>query len=146
MSALPRRRRPWHLWLFAVTILALYVMGGLDFLRIQAGNAAYVADTFGPRGADYFDGYPFGLRALWAVNLLAGVSAPLLLMARHRWSAPTAALATIAQAVLLVVTFASRDRWEALGAPLAWFDIGIGAVTAVFALYCYRMRRITARW
>lgn len=116
-------------------------MGGRDYLRILAGDTDYVVDTLGQRGVYCFEDYPAGLRTIWAVNITAGSLAPLLLLARSRWSAPTATTAALAQAVLLVVTSSFRDRWEALGAPLAWFDIGIGVVTAAFAVYCFIVRR-----
>ena len=54
---------------------------------------------------------------------------------------PLAAVSALAQAILLAVTFGFRDRWDALGATTAWFDVGIGVVTVLLAGYCWTMRR-----
>ncbi|HZG89241.1 MAG TPA: hypothetical protein VEZ42_03420, partial [Pseudonocardia sp.] len=89
----------------------------------------------------YFADYPLALRVIWTITIVAGLVAPLSLLARSRWSTPIAVAAATSQAVLLVVTFAFRDRWAALGAATSWFDIGIGVVTALFAWYCWMLRR-----
>ncbi|SFS90464.1 hypothetical protein SAMN05660874_04101 [Saccharopolyspora flava] len=122
-------------------MFALYVGGLRDYLLILIGDTDYIEGQFGPGGLAYFTDYPPVLRALWAINVLGGLIAPVLLVARNRWAAPTALLAAAAQLVLLAVTFALLDRWTALGASTSWFDIGIGLVTVLFALYCTNLRR-----
>lgn len=137
----PRARRPWHMWVIATAILALYLIGATDYILVLVGDTDYIAGHFGQPGVDYFDGYPVVLRAIWTVNIVAGLIAPLLLIARHRWAAPTSVVATTAQVILLVVTFATRGRWEALGVQTSLFDIGVGVVTAAFAGYCFSIQR-----
>jgi hypothetical protein len=132
--------RPWHLWTAALLTLALYLGGARDYLLILAGDTDYMTRQFGPDGVTYFTGYPLALRAVWTVNVVGGLVAACLLLARSRWSVPAAATSAAAQAVLLVVTFGFRDRWAALGAATSWFDLGIGVVTVLFAGYCWRMR------
>ncbi|MDO5736158.1 MAG: hypothetical protein Q4P15_06750 [Propionibacteriaceae bacterium] len=137
----PRTRRPWHLWLVAIAMFALYLIGASDYILVLAGDTDYIAGNFGQPGVDYFEGYPVVLRAIWTVNIVVGLLAPLLLVARSRWSAQAAVVATIAQVILLVVTFATRGRWEALGVQASLTDIGVGVVTAALAGYCYWMHR-----
>lgn len=134
-------RRPWHLWLVAVAAFALYAGGARDFLLILLQDSDYVRGQFGAGGITYFTDYPAVLRVVWAVNILGGLIAPALLLARHRWALPTALVAGAAQAVLLAVTFAFLDRWVLLGAAIAWFDIGIGVLTVLFAVYCWAVQR-----
>ncbi|ASO20809.1 putative membrane protein [Actinoalloteichus hoggarensis] len=134
-------RRPWHLWLVAIAMFALYIGGARDYLLILVGDTEYIHGQFGPGGLAYFTDYPQALRVVWTVTILGGLIAPLLLMARSRLSFPTAAIATAAQFALLVATFVALDRWSMLGAATAWFDIGVGVVTMLFTWYCWTLRR-----
>lgn len=121
--------------------MALYIGGARDYLLIAADDTEYIRSQFGSSGVTYFADYPFVPRALWTINILAGLIAPVLLIARRRWALPTAVASAVAQFLLLGVTFAFLDRWDMLGAATSWFDIGIGVVTALFAGYCWAMNR-----
>ena len=134
-------RRPWHVWLVATAVFALYIGGFRDYLLILIQDTDYIEGQFGSGGVAYFTDYPPALRAIWAINVLGGLIAPVLLLARSRWAAPTARVAAAAQVVLLAVTLAFLDRWAMLGAAISWFDIGVGVLTVLFAVYCGRMRR-----
>lgn len=134
-------RRPWHLWLVAIAGFALYLGGARDYLLILVQSSDYIRGQFGQGGIEYFADYPSVLRVVWTINILGGLIAPMLLVARHRWALPAALVATAAQAVLLVTTFAFLDRWAMLGAMTSWFDIGVGVVTALLAAYCWALRR-----
>lgn len=135
-----RTRRPWHLWLLGSVFLGLYLIGATDYWLVLVNDTGYIGTNFGQPGIDYFDGYPLGLRLMWSVNIVAGLFAALLLLARNRAAAPLALTATVAQGGLLMVTFALCGRWEALGAWSSLTDIAVGAVTALFSLYCYWSR------
>lgn len=136
-----RAPRPWHLWVAAIAVFALYLGGARDYLLLLMGDTEYMQAQFGTEGVAYFTDYPLVLRFIWTLNILGGVTAPLLLLARSRWTVPAAVISAAAQIVVLAVTFAFLDRWAALGAAIAWFDIGIGVVTTVFAWYCWTMHR-----
>ena len=135
------RRRPWHLWLVAITVLALYVGGARDYLLILIRDTDYILGQFGEGGLKYFADYPLVTRLIWTVNILAGLLSPFLLLMRSRRAVPVAALAAAAQVVLLAATFTFLDRWAALGAAIAWFDIGIAVLTLLFAVYTWWLRR-----
>ena len=137
----PAVRLPWHAWVVAIATFALYVGGARDYLLILGQDTGYVVRQFGPGGVAYFADYPLALRVIWTTTIIGGLVAPVSLLARSRRSVPIAVVAATSQAVLLVVTFAFRDRWAALGAATSWFDIGIGVVTALFAWYCWTLRR-----
>ncbi len=126
-----RVRRPWHLWLFAFVILFLYAIGSIDFVRVLLGDTDYIAGLFGQTGVEYFRGYPVVLRVIWSVNVVTGSLAPVFLLVLSRWVGPLASVAAIAQAILLVATFSSLGRWEALGASSSLTDIGVGVLIAV---------------
>lgn len=136
-----RTRRPWHLWVVVSAVFALYLGGARDYVLILIGDAEYMQAQFGTDGVAYFTDYPVVLRLVWTLNILGGLTAPLLLIARRLWALPVAVIAAAAQIVLLVMTFAFLGRWAALGPMIAWFDIGIGVVTTFFAMYCWAMRR-----
>lgn len=133
-------RRPWHLWVVAFLVLALYVGGARDYLLILTGDTGYIREQFGAGGLDYFADYPIPLRLIWTLNIIGGLFAPILLVVRSWWAHRTAAVSAGAQLVLLVVTFALLDRWSMLGAMTSWFDTGIGVLTVLFAVYCWVMR------
>ena len=134
-------RRPWHFWAVAAAVFALYVGGSRDYLLILAQDTTYIEAQFGPGGLAYFRDYPLGLRIVWTTNIVAGLVAPVLLVAGDARAVHVAITAAAAQLVLLPLTFALRDRWAALGAATSWFDIGVGVVTALFAGYCWAMAR-----
>jgi len=134
-------RRPWHLWLIAIAVFALYVGGARDYLLILVDDTNYIVGQFGQGGVVYFADYPPLLRAVWTINILGGLIAPVLLLGRSRWCVPVAVLTAAAQLVLLAATFTFLDRWAALGSATSWFDIGVGLVTVLFAGYCRKMRQ-----
>lgn len=134
-------RRPWHLWLVAIAVFALYIGGARDYLLILIWHTEYIRAQFGSHGMAYFTDYPPTLRLVWAINILGGLIAPMLLFARSRWALPTAGLTATAQVVLLGTTFVFFDRWAMLGVATSLFDIGVGVVTVLVAGYCWMMRR-----
>jgi len=133
--------RPWHLWIVAVAFFALYVGGSRDYLLILGQDTDYIVRQFGPSGIAYFADYPLALRIIWTITIIGGLTTPFLLVALSRWSTLIAVITAVAQIVLMIATFALRDRWNALGAMTAWFDIGIAAIDVFVAWYCWMMQR-----
>ncbi|MFN3340274.1 MAG: hypothetical protein ACK40Z_11305, partial [Dietzia sp.] len=122
-------------------VFALYIGGARDYLLILVGDAGYIRGQFGTDGVTYFADYPLVLRAIWTINILGGLIAPVLLVILNRWALAVAVVAATAQIVLLAVTLAFLDRWAMLGAATSWFDIGVGVATTLFAGYCWVIRR-----
>jgi O-antigen/teichoic acid export membrane protein len=133
--------RPRHLWIVAIVTFGLYLGGARDYLLILVHDTDYMLRQFGPGGIGYFTDYPLALRILWVINIIGGLATPVLLLALSRWASPAAVATLTTQGLLLIVTFAFRDRWNALGAATAWFDIGITLVTVLVVWYCWAMRR-----
>ncbi|HEX7659863.1 MAG TPA: hypothetical protein VF444_10300 [Pseudonocardiaceae bacterium] len=138
-------RRPWHLWVVAIVGFAVYVGGARDYLCIALGDTDYIEHQFGSGGVGYFTGYPIALRALWTLNIVTGLLAPILLVARSRWTPLVALAGAVAEVVLLVLTFTLRDRWTALGPTTAFFDIAIALLTAAIAWYAWAVPRPDGR-
>lgn len=105
-------RRPWHLWVIAIGMFALYIGGTRDYLLILIDDTEDIQGQFGPEGAVYFTDYPIVLRVIWTVNILGGLIAPILLIARSRLAFSVAVVAAAAHLVLLAVTFVFLDRWQ----------------------------------
>jgi len=140
-STTRRRQRPWHLWIVALAVLALYIGGARDYLLILVQDTGYIRDQFGPGGVVYFTDYPPVPRIFWTINIVGGLIAPVLLLLRHRWTTLAAIVAAAGQIALLTITFAFFDRWAKLGASASLFDIGVGIATVLFACYCWWVSR-----
>lgn len=136
-----RRAWPRARWVVALLFFGLYVGGLRDHVLIRAGDRDYIAAQFGPGGLVYFDHCPWPLRVLWTINIGAGLLAPILVPVRARWAFVVASIAALAQGVLMTITFATRDRWQRLGAAASWFDLGVELVTVAFALWCWWLAR-----
>lgn len=144
MSSSGRARfssRPWHLWVVALFVFVLYVGGARDYLLILADNTGYIREQFGASGVVYFADYPAGFRIMWTINIICGLTAPIMLIVRSRWAFAAAITAALAQVLLLITTFTFLNRWAMLGAGTSWFDIGVGVVTGLFAWYCWALQK-----
>src|SRR5690606_24224359 len=110
------------------------------------GDHDYMLGQFGADGVTYFADYPLALRIVWTINILGGLVAPVLLVMRNRWALAVSVTASLAQILLLAITFSALDRWAMLGSATSWFDIGVGVVTILFAAYCWvaRQRRFSS--
>lgn len=133
--------RPWHLWVVALFVFVLYIGGARDYVLILADNTGYIREQFGASGVVYFADYPVGFRILWTINILCGLTAPIMLIVRSLWAFAAAISAALAQVLLLIMTFTFLSRWAMLGAGTSWFDIGVGVVAGLFAWYCWALQK-----
>lgn len=127
----------WHLWVIALFMLFMYAMGIYDiFMMLSHNQAYYTSHGYGQEVTSYFTDYPIYFMVFWIVNLLAGVTSPILLMFKDARSKYFALIAAIADAILLLLTFTFRNRWDVLGSGVAIFDLFILAFTFGLYLYC----------
>jgi len=137
-------RLPWHAWVLGVLVLAVYLGGAWDYVNLILLNDDYfAAQGWGREAKAYFTDYPVPTRVLWTLNVAAALAAPVLLFARSHWTASVALVSTLAQAVLMTVSFIFMGRLHALGPAVAAFGVGILLLTATFWLYC---RWIVRKW
>ncbi|GGS62176.1 hypothetical protein GCM10010156_21230 [Planobispora rosea] len=134
----PRRgRAPWHLWVVGLFMLALYIGGARDYVLTLTLNPDYMAaQGYAEPQIGYFTDYPFGLGVLWTLNVTGGLASATASILRSRWAVPLALMTALAQLVLLILTFAFRDRWDILGPSMSLFDIGVGVLSFLFWWYC----------
>ncbi|MDH6364872.1 hypothetical protein M2139_001873 [Enterococcus sp. PF1-24] len=133
------KKTKWYGYLFALIMIFMYVMGIYDFFMMLTHNEAYyLSHNYGPQVIEYFTAYPFYFMIFWIINLLAGLAEPLLFILKKKAAVITALTATLAQFILLVLTFALRNRLAVLGTGVALFDVGILLLTLLFYLYCRR--------
>ncbi|MDL2234003.1 hypothetical protein LJC63_10575 [Ruminococcaceae bacterium OttesenSCG-928-L11] len=132
-----KKKHPWHLWLIVLLVAFMYGMGIYDMPMMLSHNGDYYASHgYGQAVAEYFTNYPVYLLALWLVNLLSGFLSPLILIFNARTAKYVALTSSIADAALLLFTFAFRNRLTVLGTSIAVFDIFILFMTIGFYLYC----------
>lgn len=131
------KRNPWHSWIFAFLMLFLYNMGIYDLFMMLTHNEGYYASHgYGKQVVDYFTGYPIYFLILWVTNLACGFLSPILLIIRNRWSTAVALASAMADLLLLLLTFAFRNRLSVLGLGVAGFDVIVLFITFCFYLYC----------
>lgn len=136
-----RARAPWHLWVMGLIILALYLIAARDYVSTLIMDPGYFAELgYGPEQIAYFTDYPILPRIVWAVNVVGGILAGVLLLLRSRWCSPIALVAALALSIMLIVTFGFMGRWQALGPALSIPDILVWAFTVGFWLYSRAMR------
>lgn len=127
----------WHLWVIALFMMFIYIMGIYDFVMMLSHNKSYYAShAYGEAVIKYFTNYPIYFMIFWIVNLLTGFLSPILLILRNLHSKNLAFISVIADLILLILTFTLRDRWHVLGSGVAMFDFFILAFTFGLYLYC----------
>lgn len=132
-----KKKYPWHLWLIVLFVAFMYGMGIYDMPMMLTHNESYYASHgYGQAVVNYFTNYPPYFLALWGINLITGILAPLALIFNARIAKYLALISSIADAALLLFTFAFRNRFATLGAGIAAFDIFILMMTFGFFLYC----------
>lgn len=125
----------------ALFVFVLYVGGAGDYLLILADNTGYIREQFRASGVVYFADYPVSFRIMWTINILCGLTAPIMLRVRSRWAFAAAITAALTQVLLLIMTFTFLSRWAMLGTGTSWFDIGVGVVTGLFTWYCWALQK-----
>ena len=135
-------KRPWHQCFVAVFMIFIYSMGIRDFFMMLTHNEAYYASLgYGEAFFAYFTNYPIHLLVLWISNLLCGFVAPVLLLMNKKLSQHLALISASSNSLLLLLTFAFRDRWNILGSRIAAFDFFILLITFGLFLYCVHMNK-----
>ncbi|WP_191897064.1 hypothetical protein [Planomonospora parontospora] len=118
-------------------MLALYIGGARDYALTLTLNPGYLAaQGYAEPQIGYFADYPFGLGVLWTLNIAGGLASAAASLLRSRRAVPLALTTALAQLVLLILTFAFRDRWDILGPSMSLFDIGVGVLSLAFWWYC----------
>ncbi len=129
--------RKWHLWIIALFMIFIYVMGIYDFFMMLSHNQTYYAShKYGQEVIKYFTNYPFYFMIFWIANLLAGFMSPILLIFKNIYAKYLALISTVADVILLLFTFTLRNRWNVLGSGVAAFDLFILSLTFGLYLYC----------
>lgn len=127
----------WYGYTFILFVLFMYIMGIYDFFMMLSHNSEYyLSHNYGKEVIEYFTNYPIYFMIFWIVNLLTGFISPLLLTLKKRLSKYLALVSSISQLILLLLTFAFRNRLEVLGLNIAIFDIFILLMTFGFYIYC----------
>lgn len=135
--------RPWHRWLVAVLVFGSHLGGLRDYWLIMARDTTYIQRQFGAGGLSYFLTYPWPLRTLWTINIASGLLAPIAMLIRVRWGLVIGLVAAVSQGLLMAITFATRHRWQRLGAATSLFDLGVELITVAFVVYCWAQQRRT---
>lgn len=130
------------MWIVGALFGAIYTIGANDYIKTRAQDAEYFATQgYGPEQIEYFTDYPVVPLVFWTINIVAGLAATALLLARSRRATGSAATATAAQLILQVITFGFMDRWDILGPRYSITDICILLLTALFWHYCRHLNR-----
>src|SRR5574344_2294631 len=103
----------WYGYTFILFVLFMYIMGIYDFFMMLSHNSEYyLSHNYGKEVIEYFTNYPIYFMIFWIVNLLTGFISPLLLTLKKKLSKYLALVSSISQLILLLLTFAFRNRLE----------------------------------
>lgn len=131
------KENPWHLWLVALFLLFMYIMGVYDlFMMLSHNEAYYLSHGYGDQVVKYFTNYPIYFLVLWVANLVCGFVAPILLILRNKAAKTFALISSVADFLLITLTSIFRGRVQVLGSKVAGFDIFILLITIGLYIYC----------
>ena len=141
MNADKRRIRiPWHFWLVGLFFIFIYAYGIYDFFMMLGHNVDYYnSKNFRGDVMVYFTDYPIFPLLLWIINIVSGITAPVLLLFRFALAIQVSLISAISILLLQFVTFTFMNRWNILGPWVSLFDIGIMLLTFGLFIYCKAM-------
>lgn len=132
----------WTGILFALFVLFLYIMGTYDIFMMLSHNANYYESKgYGQTVIDYFTNYPVYLLIFWIGNLLCGLLSPILYLMKNKHSYKIAMVSFICDFILILLGVIFRDRINALGLNVFYFDLFILIITLLFGIYLYFKNR-----
>lgn len=99
----------------------MYAMGIYDMPMMLTHNTGYYASHgYDQAVVDYFEHYPPPLLVLWGTNLVTGFLSPLVLVFSARIAKNLALTSVLTDTILLLFTFAFRNRLTVLGMAVGY--------------------------
>lgn len=144
-NAPPARRTPWHVWVVGIVSLLWNGFGANDYLQTQLGNLAYFETMMG--GMDvaptevlaYFQSFPVGVQASWALGVWGALAGSILLLFRKRFAVWAFAISLLGLAVnTLYQVLTPQPEWVETSAPMT---IVIWSIATFLLIYAVSMKR-----
>lgn len=133
-------RPPWQTWVIGLVVLVVNLLRLVDAVFSLTGNAWYFKQLgYTREQIGYFTELGWLPAVLWAVALFAGIAGALFLLAGQRLAAPVLLIATVAQAVLLVIGLAALNSWTALGPALVTRSVLLLLILGLATGYAWRL-------
>ena len=128
----------WYGILFSLFILFLYVMGIYDLPMMLSHNTQYyISRNYGEGATLYFTNYPFYMMIFWITNLICGLLSPVLFLIKNKYAYKVAFVSAFSDFVLMMSGIIFRNRINALGTNIFYFDLFILIITFLFGIYLY---------
>lgn len=132
------KKLKWHGIVFSLFILFLYIMGTYDIFMMLSHNVDYYnSKGYGEIVVNYFTNYPVYLLVFWISNLLCGLLSPIMYLVKNKNSYKIAIISFISDFILILLGVIFRNRINALGLNIFYFDLFILIITLLFGIYLY---------
>lgn len=132
------KKLKWHGIIFSLFILFLYIMGTYDIFMMLSHNVDYYnSKGYGEIVVNYFTNYPIYLIVFWIGNLICGLLSPILYLVKNKHSYKIAMTSFVSDFILILLGVLFRDRINALGLNIFYFDLFILIITLLFGIYLY---------
>ncbi len=132
------KKLKWYGVVFSLFILFLYIMGTYDIFMMLSHNVNYYnSKGYGEIVVNYFTNYPVYLLVFWISNLLCGLLSPIMYLVKNKNSYKIAIISFISDFILILLGVIFRNRINALGLNIFYFDLFILIITLLFGIYLY---------
>ena len=132
------KKLKWYGVVFSLFILFLYIMGTYDIFMMLSHNVNYYnSKGYGEIVVNYFTNYPVYLLVFWISNLLCGLLSPIMYLVKNKHSYKIAMASFISDFILILLGVIFRNRINALGLNIFYFDLFILIITLLFGIYLY---------
>lgn len=135
----------WYGILFSLFIIFLYVMGIYDLPMMLSHNTEYyVSRNYGEGAILYFTSYPIYMMVFWITNLICGLLSPFLFLLKSKYAYKVAFVSAFSDFILMMSGIMFRNRINALGINIFYFDLFILIITFLYGFYLYKSNKKSA--
>lgn len=127
-------------WNFIFFIYYFFVCNGniCDLPMMLSHNTQYyISRNYGEGAILYFTNYPFYMMIFWITNLISGLLSPVLFLIKNKYAYKVAFVSAFSDFILMMSGIIFRNRINALGINIFYFDLFILIITFLFGIYLY---------
>ena len=136
MQEAVQARTPAHVWIVGILATLWNAFGAYDYIMTQTNNAAYLSQ-FSAEERAFFDSFPGGMEAFWALGVWGALIGSLLLLIRSRYAVHAFGLSLVGIVVGMGYQYLVMEAPESLTtgamAVMPWVILAVGIALCVYA-------------